>query len=127
MDRAAYQAQYAQYAAMTERRLEELCDQYLPAQARIAAAARYSLLGGGKRVRAVLALAGCALCGRPAAQALDFAVVREPAARKRTVAVRQPALSDFSDPFVSEPVLYRFDGFSKTDYICVQAQGIRAL
>ena len=51
------------YAAMTERRLEELCDQYLPAQARIAAAARYSLLGGGKRVRAVLALAGCALCG----------------------------------------------------------------
>ena len=46
MDRAAYQAQYAQYAAMTERRLEELCDQYLPAQARIAAAARYSLPGG---------------------------------------------------------------------------------
>ena len=70
MDRAAYQAQYAQYAAMTERRLEELCDQYLPAQARIAAAARYSLLGGGKRVRAVLALAGCALCGQPAAQAV---------------------------------------------------------
>ena len=77
MDRAAYQAQYAQYAAMTERRLEELCDQYLPAQARIAAAARYSLLGGGKRVRAVLALAGCALCGQPAAQALDFACAVE--------------------------------------------------
>ena len=58
MDKVTYQARYAEYAAATERRLEELCDLYLPGEARISRAARYSLLGGGKRVRAVLALAG---------------------------------------------------------------------
>ena len=71
MDKVTYQARYAEYAAATERRLEELCDLYLPGEARISQAARYSLLGGGKRVRAVLALAGCALAGQPAERALD--------------------------------------------------------
>ena len=77
MDRTMYQAQYAQYATMTERRLEELCDLYFPRNAQITQAARYSLLGGGKRVRAVLTLAGCALAGQPAQQALDYACAVE--------------------------------------------------
>lgn len=77
MDKVTYQARYAEYAAATERRLEELCDLYLPGEARISQAARYSLLGGGKRVRAVLALAGCVLAGQPAERALDYACAVE--------------------------------------------------
>ena len=77
MDKNAYRTQYAHYAELTEQRLGELCGRLLPAQSRIAQAARYSLLGGGKRVRAVLALAGCALCGQPAEQALDYACAVE--------------------------------------------------
>lgn len=46
-----------------EQRLNELCDVYLPVKAQISQAARYSLLGGGKRVRAVLVLAACQLAG----------------------------------------------------------------
>ena len=48
-----------------------------PGKPRISQAARYSLLGGGKRVRAVLALAGCVLAGQPAERALDYACAVE--------------------------------------------------
>lgn len=72
MDTTAYQAQYSDWANKIERRLAALCDAYLPAQAQITQAARYSLLGGGKRVRGVLALASCVLCGTPAERALDY-------------------------------------------------------
>lgn len=72
-----YQTQYAAWAAATEQRLLTLCDQYLPACARIAQAARYSLLGGGKRVRAVLTLAACELAGGSAEAALDYACALE--------------------------------------------------
>ncbi len=72
-----YQTQYAAWAAATEQRLLTLCDQYLPAYARIAQAARYSLLSGGKRVRAVLTLAACELAGESAEAALDYACALE--------------------------------------------------
>ena len=72
-----YKYQFSAWAQLTEQRLAELCDAYLPAQSELGQAARYSLLGGGKRVRAVLTLAACALCGADAADALDYACALE--------------------------------------------------
>ena len=54
MEQERYQQQYKAFAQQAEQRLNELCDVYLPVKAQISQAARYSLLGGGKRVRAVL-------------------------------------------------------------------------
>lgn len=65
------------WAARTEERLGELCGCYLPESSRVAQAARYSLLGGGKRVRAVLTLAACELAGGQAEAALDYACALE--------------------------------------------------
>ena len=62
-----YKQQFTAWAQLTEARLAELCDTYLPQQSTLGQAARYSLLGGGKRVRAVLTLAACQLCGADAA------------------------------------------------------------
>ena len=77
MDNNAYKAQYASYVGLTEERLLALCDRYLPEQAEISRAARYSLLGGGKRVRAILVLAACELaCGNLSAAA-DYAAALE--------------------------------------------------
>lgn len=72
-----YQARYQGYVSAVEQRLLQLCDQYLPASARIGQAARYSLLGGGKRVRAVLTMASCEVCGKDPALALDYACALE--------------------------------------------------
>ena len=72
-----YKYQFSAWAQLTEQRLAELCDAYLPAQSELGQAARYSLLDGGKRVRAVLTLAACALCGADAADALDYACALE--------------------------------------------------
>ena len=72
-----YKHQFSAWAQLAEQRLAELCDAYLPAQSELGQAARYSLLGGGKRVRAVLTLAACALCGADAADALDYACALE--------------------------------------------------
>ncbi|MGN0974915.1 MAG: polyprenyl synthetase family protein, partial [Gemmiger sp.] len=77
MNNKNYEEQYAAYVHLTEQRLQELCDVYLPEQSRIAQAARYSLLGGGKRVRGVLVLAACELCGGDAAAAADYAAAIE--------------------------------------------------
>lgn len=77
MTQQQYQVCFARWAEQTEQRLTELCDMYLPAAAQIGQAARYSLLGGGKRVRAVLTMAGCTLAGAPAEQALDYACALE--------------------------------------------------
>ena len=59
MEQERYQQQYKAFVQQAEQRLNELCDVYLPVKAQISQAARYSLLGGGKRVRAVLVLAAC--------------------------------------------------------------------
>ena len=58
MEQERYQQQYKAFVQQAEQRLNELCDVYLPVKAQISQAARYSLLGGGKRVRAVLVPAG---------------------------------------------------------------------
>ena len=44
-----YKHQFSAWAQLTEQRLAELCDAYLPAQSELGQAARYSLLDGGKR------------------------------------------------------------------------------
>ena len=77
MEQNAYQAQYAAFSALTEQRLGELSARYLPAASRIGQAAQYSLLGGGKRVRAVLTLASCQLAGGDPAKAADYAAALE--------------------------------------------------
>lgn len=77
MQNTEYQARYQAYVSAVEQRLEELCDKYLPEQARIGQAARYSLLGGGKRVRAVLTLASCEVSGKDPALAVDYACALE--------------------------------------------------
>lgn len=77
MNQQEYHARFTKWVQETEQRLEKLCDEYLPDTARIGQAARYSLLGGGKRIRAVLTLAACDLCGKPAEGALDYACALE--------------------------------------------------
>lgn len=77
MTREEYRDCFSKWAQQAEERLVQLCDLYLPASAQIAQAARYSLLGGGKRIRAVLTLAACELCGKPASLALDYACALE--------------------------------------------------
>ena len=72
-----YKAKFTAWAALTEQRLGELCDEFLPPHEEIAKAARYSLLGGGKRIRAVLALAACELSGAAPEKALDYACALE--------------------------------------------------
>ena len=63
MTHEEYKQQLTAWAGLTEKRLAALCDEYLPQQSALGQAARYSLLGGGKRVRAVLTLAACQLAG----------------------------------------------------------------
>ena len=77
MTHEEYKQQFAAWANLTEKRLSALCDAYLPQQSELGQAARYSLLGGGKRVRAVLTLASCQLAGADAADALDYACALE--------------------------------------------------
>ena len=74
MTHEEYKQQLTAWAGLTEKRLAALCDEYLPQQSELGQAARYSLLGGGKRVRAVLTLAACQLAGADAADALDYAL-----------------------------------------------------
>ena len=77
MKHEEYKEQFYAWTQLTEQRLTELCDAYLPQQSELGRAARYSLLGGGKRIRAVLTLAACQLCGADAANALDYACALE--------------------------------------------------
>ena len=77
MTHEEYKAQYGAFVQLTEDRLQTLCGRYLPDTARIGQAARYSLLGGGKRVRAVLVLAACRLSGGSVEAAADYAAALE--------------------------------------------------
>ena len=70
MTHEEYKQQLTAWAGLTEKRLAALCDEYLPQQSELGQAARYSLLGGGKRVRAVLTLAACQLAGADAPPSL---------------------------------------------------------
>ena len=57
MESAEYKKQYDEYLARAEKALSQACEHYLPEESDVCRAARYSLLGGGKRIRAVLVLA----------------------------------------------------------------------
>ena len=72
-DRPSYDAYLQQFNAQ----LETCCDVYLPLGSQVNEAARYSLLAGGKRVRAVLCMAACELLGGKAEQAALFACAVE--------------------------------------------------
>ena len=77
MEQERYQQQYKAFVQQAEQRLNELCDVYLPVKAQISQAARYSLLGGGKRIRAVLVLAVCDMLHGNAEAAEQFAAAVE--------------------------------------------------
>ena len=65
-----YKQQLTAWAGLTAQRLAALCDEYLPQQSELGQAARYSLLGGGKRVRAVRTQASCKMAGAAAGDAM---------------------------------------------------------
>ena len=72
-----YQEQYDAYLVRAKRALEEACRRYLPAESQVCQAARYSLMGGGKRVRAVLVLSVCDMLGGDSTAAEHFAAAVE--------------------------------------------------
>lgn len=72
-----YKAQYEAYLAQASKALDAACGQFLPETSEVCRAARYSLLGGGKRIRAVLVLSVCDLLGVDKAAAGQFAAAVE--------------------------------------------------
>ena len=58
-----YEQQYDMYLNEIQTALQKACDTYLPEESRVCQAARYSLLAGGKRIRAVLTMACCDMLG----------------------------------------------------------------
>ncbi len=54
-----YQERYQRYLTLAQDSLEKAADCYLPEKSEVCRAARYSLLGSGKRIRAVLTLSVC--------------------------------------------------------------------
>lgn len=72
-----YHQQYDQYLARTRQALERACERFLPETSEVCRAARYSLMGGGKRVRAVLVLSVCEMLGGSPEAAEAFAAAVE--------------------------------------------------
>ena len=72
-----YKAQYEAYLAQASKALDAACGQFLLETSEVCRAARYSLLGGGKRIRAVLVLSVCDLLGGDKAAAGQFAAAVE--------------------------------------------------
>lgn len=66
-----------EYQAMIERRLDELLPEEAAPQADLVRAMRYSLLAGGKRIRPMLVLEFCRVCGGDVNAALPFACAVE--------------------------------------------------
>ena len=77
MESAEYKKQYDEYLARAEKALNQACEHYLPEESDVCRAARYSLLGGGKRIRAVLVLAVCDMLHGNAEAAEQFAAAVE--------------------------------------------------
>lgn len=73
----AYTEQYEKYLSCAEGVLETTANRYLPEQSEVCRAARYSLFGGGKRVRAILVLAVCEMLDGNMAAAEEFAAAVE--------------------------------------------------
>ena len=72
-----YQEQYHAYLTQASAALEKACAQFLPEESEVCRAARYSLLGGGKRIRAVLVLSVCDMLGGNMEAAAQFAAAVE--------------------------------------------------
>ena len=72
-----YEIRYRAYLDRVNAALERACGQFLPLESQVCQAARYSLLGGGKRIRGVLTLSVCDLLGGSAAAAESFAAAVE--------------------------------------------------
>lgn len=71
-----YKEQYAQWRTLAEQSLGEHINAH-KLDSSVLEAMRYSLLGGGKRVRAVLCLASCTLCGAEIHNAIEPACAVE--------------------------------------------------
>ena len=72
-----FQMQLKQYAAEVEQALDACLPLCTCPQQEVVEAMRYSLLGGGKRLRAALLLAFCSVCGGKEEKALPFACAVE--------------------------------------------------
>ncbi|MGN0663643.1 MAG: polyprenyl synthetase family protein [Negativibacillus sp.] len=72
-----FQMQLKQYAAEVEQALDTCLPLCTCPQQEVVEAMRYSLLGGGKRLRAALLLAFCSVCGGKEEEALPFACAVE--------------------------------------------------
>ena len=72
-----YQEQYQNYLAQAMAALEKACGRFLPEESEVCRAARYSLMGGGKRIRAVLVLSVCDMLGGSMQAAQQFAAAVE--------------------------------------------------
>ena len=68
-----YQERYAAYLSQASAALDAACNEFLPEESEVCRAARYSLLGGGKRIRAVLVLSTCEMLGGDEKAAQQFA------------------------------------------------------
>ena len=72
-----YKEQYHAYLAQASAALDTACEQFLPEESEVCRAARYSLLGGGKRIRAVLVLSVCDMLGGDMAASEQFCAAVE--------------------------------------------------
>lgn len=72
-----YGEQYKAYLGEANAALKSACARFLPEESEVCRAARYSLLGGGKRIRAVLVLSVCDMLGGSAEAAGQFAAAVE--------------------------------------------------
>ena len=77
MTMGGFQTRYDRCRSAAERYLQGLFPPAGKPYGRLQEAMRYSLLAGGKRVRPVLALAFCELCGGHLEEALPFAAAVE--------------------------------------------------
>lgn len=72
-----HKEQYQSYLAQAMSALEYACAHFLPEESEVCRAARYSLMGGGKRIRAVLVLSVCDMLGGNMQAAEQFAAAVE--------------------------------------------------
>ena len=72
-----YKAQYQEYLLQATAALDAASARFLPEESEVCRAARYSLLGGGKRVRAILTLSVCDMLGGEMQAAEQFAAAVE--------------------------------------------------
>ena len=72
-----YKAQYQEYLLQATAALDAAADRFLPEESEVCRAARYSLLGGGKRIRAILTLSVCDMLSGEMQAAAQFAAAVE--------------------------------------------------